>query len=89
MAYRDEDDVDDGVEEKVGGGAILSVILLVIAVLMLVFLFRDELGIGTPEVDITIPEDIGVEAPPPVIAPDEAPTDNIMDNAIMDAPTAN
>lgn len=89
MTYREEDDFDDGVEEKVGGGAILAIILLVIAILLLVFLFRDELGIGTPEVDITIPDDIGVEAPPPVIEPADEADENVMDNAIMDAPAAN
>lgn len=80
MGYR-EDDHDDfePTEEKAGGGGILAIILLIIGIFLIVFLFRDELGIGTPEVDISIPDDIGVEAPPPVVEDDG----NVMDNAIM------
>ena len=81
MGYR-EPEADEAEDvEPVGGGAILAIILLVLAVLLLLFLFREALGFGSPEVDIAIPEDIGVEAPPPTA---DAPQSDIMDNAIMD-----
>lgn len=56
-------------EEKTGSGGILAIGLLILAIILLIFIYRNELGIGTPEVDLAVPEDIGVEAPPPAPAP--------------------
>ncbi|MBB3764554.1 hypothetical protein [Sphingomicrobium lutaoense] len=79
----DLDDEFDPVDEMTGRGGMLAIGLLVLAILMLVFLFRDELGIGTPQVDISIPDDLGVAAPP---APDETTADNVMADNAMAAP---
>ena len=69
------DDAFDIPETPSGG--MLAIVLLVVAILMLVFLFRHELGIGTPTMEVAIPERI-VDAPdsedetPPVDALDPA-----------------
>lgn len=66
-----DDRHDDGMEiPETPSGGILAIVLLVVAILLLVFLFRDELGLGTPTMEVAIPERIEVpeadDAPPPV-----------------------
>ena len=43
-----------------GGGGILAVVLLIIAILVLLFVFRDQLGFGSSKTDINIPDKIQV-----------------------------
>lgn len=43
-----------------GGGGVLAVVLLIIAVLVLLFLFRDQLGFGSRTTEIQIPDKIDV-----------------------------
>lgn len=61
---------DDGLDiPETPSGGMLAIVLLVVAIVLLVFLFREELGIGTPTMEVAIPERIVAEepdAPPPV-----------------------
>jgi hypothetical protein len=43
-----------------GSGGALAVVLLIIAVLALLFLFRDQLGFGGDKTEIEVPEQIDV-----------------------------
>lgn len=43
-----------------GGGSTLAIVLLIIAVLALLFLFRDQLGFGADKTEIEVPEQIDV-----------------------------
>jgi hypothetical protein len=43
-----------------GGGGTLAAVLLVIAILALLFLFRDQLGFGGDKTEIDVPEQIDV-----------------------------
>lgn len=43
-----------------GSGGMLAVVLLIIAVLALLFLFRDQLGFGSNDTEISVPEQIDV-----------------------------
>ena len=43
-----------------GGGGVLAVVLLIIAVLVLLFLFRDQLGFGSKKTEVNIPDKIEV-----------------------------
>ncbi len=60
---------DDGVEREHttivetgngGGGGILAVVLLIIAVLALLYMFRDQLGLGGSKTTVTVPDKIDV-----------------------------
>ena len=67
-----EDETFDPEEVETSGGGILAIVMLIVAILLLVFLFRDELGLGTPTAEISIPERIEVEEPADV---EQAPTE--------------
>ena len=43
-----------------GGGGVLAVVLLIIVVLGLLFLFREQLGLGGSKTEISIPDKIDV-----------------------------
>ncbi len=43
-----------------GGGGVLAVALLIIVVLALLFIFRDQLGLGGSKTEISIPDKIEV-----------------------------
>ncbi|QIK79004.1 hypothetical protein G7077_08960 [Sphingomonas piscis] len=43
-----------------GGGGVLAVVLLIIAVLVLLFLFRDQLGFGSETTEVKVPDSINV-----------------------------
>ncbi len=43
-----------------GGGGVLAVVLLIIVVLALLFVFRDQLGLGGSKTEISIPDKIDV-----------------------------
>jgi len=43
-----------------GGGGMLAVVLLIIAVLVLLFLFRDQLGFGSKTTEVKVPDSINV-----------------------------
>ena len=43
-----------------GSGGVLAVVLLIIFVLVLLFLFRDQLGFGTSKTEVNIPDKIEV-----------------------------
>jgi uncharacterized membrane protein len=43
-----------------GGGGLLAVVLLIIVVLALLFVFRDQLGLGGSKTEISIPDKIDV-----------------------------
>ena len=43
-----------------GSGGLLAVVLLIIALLVLLFLFRDQLGFGGSQTEIEVPEEIDV-----------------------------
>ncbi|MFL6733167.1 MAG: hypothetical protein ACJ8EY_00550 [Sphingomicrobium sp.] len=43
-----------------GGGGVLAVVLLIIAVLVLLFLFRDQLGFGSRTTNVNVPDKIDV-----------------------------
>ena len=43
-----------------GGGGVLAVVLLIIVVLGLLFLFRDQLGLGGSKTEVSIPDKIEV-----------------------------
>jgi uncharacterized membrane protein len=43
-----------------GGGGILAVVILLIAVLALLYLFRDQLGLGGSHTTIKVPDKINV-----------------------------
>lgn len=59
-------------EIETSGGGIVAIVLLIVAILMLVFIFRDELGIGTPTATIEIPERIEIEQGDMETAPTDA-----------------
>ncbi|NNC46823.1 MAG: hypothetical protein HKO13_00105 [Sphingomonas sp.] len=71
---------DDKLDTDPGGpgGAPVAIGLLVLIVLLLVFLFREELGIGSPTAEITIPERFETEIPqPPVQAEQDGPQNQV------------
>ena len=41
-----------------GGGGVLAVVLLIIVVLALLFVFRDQLGLGGSKTEVSIPDKI-------------------------------
>ena len=43
-----------------GGGGVVAVVLLIIVVLGLLFLFRDQLGLGGSKTEVSIPDKIEV-----------------------------
>ena len=43
-----------------GGGGVLAVVLLIIVVLGLLFLFRNQLGLGGDKTEVSIPDKIEV-----------------------------
>ena len=43
-----------------GGGGVLAVVLLIIVVLALLFMFRDQLGLGGDTTEVSIPDKIEV-----------------------------
>jgi hypothetical protein len=43
-----------------GSGGVLAVVLLIIALLVLLFLFRDQLGFGSDTTEVEVPESINV-----------------------------
>ena len=43
-----------------GGGGVLAVVLLIIVVLALLFMFRDQLGLGGSKTEVSIPDKIEV-----------------------------
>nr|WP_294850524.1 hypothetical protein [uncultured Sphingomonas sp.] len=43
-----------------GGGGILAVVLLIIVLAVLVFVFKDQLGLGEKKTEINIPDKIDV-----------------------------
>jgi uncharacterized membrane protein len=43
-----------------GGGGVLAVVLLIIVVLALLFVFRDQLGLGGSKTEVSIPDKIDV-----------------------------
>jgi hypothetical protein len=43
-----------------GGGGVLAVVLLIIVVLVLLFLFWDQLGFGSEDVSVNVPDQINV-----------------------------
>ena len=62
---RPVDPVDRPVErttiiETGNGGGVLAVVLLIIVVLALLFMFRDQLGLGGSKTEVSIPDKIDV-----------------------------
>ncbi len=43
-----------------GGGSALAIVLLIIALLVLAYLFRDQLGFGGERTEISVPDQIEV-----------------------------
>lgn len=43
-----------------GGGGMLAVVLLIIVLAVLVFVFKDQLGLGGDKTEVTIPDKIDV-----------------------------
>lgn len=46
--------------DRGGGSGLIAVVLLIIAVLALLFLFRNELGFGGDKTEISVPDNIDV-----------------------------
>ncbi|WP_205479400.1 hypothetical protein [Sphingomonas arenae] len=46
--------------DRGGGSGLIAVVLLIIAVLALLFLFRNELGFGGDKTEISVPDKIDV-----------------------------
>ena len=69
MADNDRDhDTHDTVERTTivetggdrGSGGVLAVVLLIIAILVLLFLFKDDLGFGSKTTTIDVPDTVNV-----------------------------
>ena len=76
-------DSDEQIDTNPGGpgGAPVAIGLLVLIVLLLVFLFREELGIGSPTAQITIPDRFETEIPQPQVEEGEAAAENEVSDA--------
>ena len=46
--------------DRRGGGGTLAVVVLLIALALLAYLFRDQLGLGGDRTEITVPDSINV-----------------------------
>ena len=66
-----EDDISDDENERIdddyrpGGTAIILIVALVLLLFAILFVFRDELNIPIPQVELEAPDDIPAEARSP------------------------
>ncbi|MCM8557812.1 hypothetical protein [Sphingomicrobium sediminis] len=65
------DRIDD--DYRPGGTGIVMIVLTFLLLIALIFIFRNELGIGTPQITVSVPEEVPGEARSPADLARQAP----------------